>query len=599
MSKLQSVIFRFTLLCSAVGILASCRTAKPKDETLDPSTMSSTDDDARLELDVDPNASSAAMWSPAQRKANASFQYLVAMKTILQGDIKRALPVLESSYNLDPNSYTGSQLVEVRLLSGDLAEAETEAHRMTLLYPKDDKLRMQYGQVLIFRNDLKGAENQLKKAIELNPKFEDAYVILARVQVTQKEQKAALATIQKMTKILPNSAKGWSLLTRLEISLRRYKEALGPAEKLWSLQHGQPESALLYGLALDLNGRSKDAVQLYEQLYRVNPSNPELVQRMVALYQEIGNLDDALNLIDEMIARTNQRHPALIMQRAIVLSELGKHEEASATLEALYSEHPDTDRLQFMSGLALERIAKLDEAYNRYDQISDESPLRLVSSYRRAFILKEQGKPEDSLSLLRLLTKRLDADATTWQVYIEFLADLKRFDEARDVATESVKAFPDKTQLRFLKGVYEERTGRVSDAEESMRAVINQEPGNAAALNFLGYMLAEQNRELDEAMRLVTKALKIKPNDGSYLDSLGWIYFQKKDYVKALEILKRALEASPKEGVIMEHVGDTLRATGDYTGAYSYYDQAIQTELEDRDRKRIESKLKETRQKVK
>lgn len=594
-------LFAIVLLTVMSGSLVfACRTAKPKDEALDPSSITAKgESEDSLQLDVDPNGSARSLWSPEQRRANASFQYLVGMKTLYQGDIKGALPILESSYNLDPNAYTGSQLVEVKLLAGEINEAETEAHRMTLLYPKDEKLRMKYGQILIFKGDLKGAEIQLKKAIDLNPKFEDSYVLLARVFTTQKQQKEALALIQKMMKVLPGSLKGLSIQVRLEIAAKNFKAALKPAAQLWSLQQGQPEAALLYGLTLDLNGKPKEAVQLYEQILRLNVANPELVQRMVSLYQEMGNLEDALGIIDDMMARTNQRHPALVMQKAIILSELRRDEEASVTLEELLKEHPESDRVQFMSGLALEKTGKTLQAFDRYKEIPEDSPVKLPSEYRRAFILKQQNKVEDALELLKRITARKDADATTWQVRIEFLGDLKKYDEARDVSTEAFKLYPDKAPLLFLKGVYEERTGRLGDAERSMRALIKLEPNHAPALNFLGYMLAEQNRELDEAERLILKALSLKPGDGSYLDSLGWVFYQRKEYAKALETLKKALDASPKEGVIMEHIADVLIKNGDFQGAYSYLDQALKTDLEDRDRVRIETKLKDTRQKMK
>ncbi|MCX6125670.1 MAG: tetratricopeptide repeat protein, partial [Proteobacteria bacterium] len=82
------------------------------------------------------------------------------------------------------------------------------------------------------------------------------------------------------------------------------------------------------------------------------------------------------------------------------------------------------------------------------------------------------------------------------------------------------------------------------------------------------------------------------------LDSLGWVYFQKKDYQKALETLKKALEASPKEGVIMEHIADVLSAKGDQSAALEFYSRALKTDLDDRDRARIEIKANGIRRKA-
>ena len=372
-----------------------------------------------------------------------------------------------------------------------------------------------------------------------------------------------------------------------------------PAKKSWQISQGQPESAFVYGLTLDLNGRSKEAVALYEQIYKLNPANQDLVQRMVSLYQDMGNMEEALSLVDEMISKTKESHPSLIMQRAIILSELNRNDEASKDLDALYKKHPDSDRIQFMSAVALEKIGKLDEALVRYEGIAEESSVKLPSEYRKVLILKQQNKNQESVDLAKSLTKRTDADSVTWQILIELFADLKRYDEAREIAATALNLFPEKTHLMFLKGVYEERAGRMVEAEESMRKVVAQNGKHAAALNFLGYMLAEQNRNLDEAEKLIQRALAVKPGDGSYLDSLGWVYYQKKEYKKALEVLLKAKESSPKEGVIFEHIGDCHLQLRDPLSAVQNFEMALTLDLEERDKVRIQLKLDQARRQLK
>lgn len=578
----------------AVFSFVGCRTAKPTGEVLDPDSVRvAPADPNEIPLDSDGGNGVAALWSPAQRRANASYQFIVGQKYLVMGDFARAAPLLESSYNLDPNAYTGAQLVKVKLASNEFDEAQEEAHRMALLYPKDDKLRLLYGMVLSSKNDLKGAEGEVKKAIELNPKNEEAYITLAKIQLAQKKIVDATSTLQKMTKTFPASAVGWSLLTKIYIASRKFKEALPASRTAYELQKNQPEYAFLYGLCLDLNGKQQEAVALYEQLLRANPTNPELTERMVTLYRELGNLDDALSLIDDILARSKVRHAGLVFQRALILWELNRNDEAAKDIEVVLKENPESDRNLYMAGFAQERIRNFDAAMARYQKIPEDSPLFIQAGYRRALILRETKDIDGSLNIMKGLSSRSDADMSTWQIYIDILADAKRFDEARDAAIQGSKAFPDKTQLLFLRGVYQERTGRMGDAENSMLAVIKIDPNHSSALNFLGYMLAEQGRELDKAQAMVQKALQLKPGDGSYLDSLGWIQYQRKDYKRALETLNKALEASPEEGVIMEHIGDTHVALGDKMTATQYYDRALKTKLDDRDKLRIERKFKD------
>lgn len=592
---MQYNLQKYLFLCGVLSSLISgCRTAKPTGEVLDPDSVRvPAADPNEIPLDSDGGNGVSALWSPAQRRANASYQFILAQRFLMQGEFAKAEPLLESSYNLDPNAYTGSQLVKVKLAANDFDEAKDEAHRMSLLYPKDDKLRLLYGLVLSSKNDLNGAEVELRKAIELNPKNEEANLTLAKILLAKKKIAEATVVLQKMTKTIPGSAMGWSLLTKVYIASHKYKEALPAAKNAYEMQKNQPEYAFLYGLALDLNGKQKDAVALYEQLLRANPTNPELVERMVTLYRDLGNLDEALSLIDDILSRSKVRHPGLVFQKAVILWELNRNQEAASEIDTILKDNPESDRNLYMAGFAQERLKNIDQAFADYQQISDDSPLYLQASYRRALILREKNDIEGAIKIMNELTTRADADVGTWQILIEILAEAKRFEEAQVAATKGSKAFPDKTQLLFLRGVYEERNGKVGDAEVSMQAVLKLDPNHASALNFFGYMLAEQGRELDKAQAFVQKALQLKPGDGSYLDSLGWIMYQRKEYKQALETLNKALQASPDEGVIMEHIGDTHLAMGDKMTAAQYYDRSLKTKLDDRDKMRIERKFRE------
>ena len=111
-------------------------------------------------------------------------------------------------------------------------------------------------------------------------------------------------------------------------------------------------------------------------------------------------------------------------------------------------------------------------------------------------------------------------------------------------------------------------------------------------------MLAEDGRELDEAESLIRRALAEDPENGGFLDSLGWVYFQKKQYKKALETLESALSFEKDEGVIWEHVGDAYLALGDPQKAIENYSQGLQRKNEERDQIRIQKKYDDLSKRV-
>src|SRR6185369_3191302 len=99
---------------------------------------------------------------------------------------------------------------------------------------------------------------------------------------------------------------------------------------------------------------------------------------------------------------------------------------------------------------------------------------------------------------------------------------------------------------------------KFSDAEAAFRQVLAREPDNAAALNYLGYMLAERGERLDESVGYLKKALQIEPENGSYLDSLGWAYFKSDRLDLAEQNLRRAADQLKMNSVVQDHYGDVL-----------------------------------------
>ena len=127
-----------------------------------------------------------------------------------------------------------------------------------------------------------------------------------------------------------------------------------------------------------------------------------------------------------------------------------------------------------------------------------------------------------------------------------------------------------------------------------MQKVIDANPHNASALNFLGYTYAEQNKNLDEAEILVRKAIEVKPNDGYITDSLGWVLFQQGRIAEALKTLEKADRLAPDEPVILEHLGDAYLKNAEKQKALEVYQRALESdreedeEIKDRLRKKIE-----------
>ena len=154
-----------------------------------------------------------------------------------------------------------------------------------------------------------------------------------------------------------------------------------------------------------------------------------------------------------------------------------------------------------------------------------------------------------------------DAYVSLAQIY-EKAKNFTEMAKVLDAAENLSKGNDDKEPIIFMRGSMYERQKNFTAAESEFRKVLNINPDNAAALNYLGYMLADRNVRLEEAQDLIKKAVAQEPNNGAYLDSLGWVLFRLNKLPEAEQNLRRALEVMSRDATVHDHLGDVYFREG-------------------------------------
>ena len=117
--------------------------------------------------------------------------------------------------------------------------------------------------------------------------------------------------------------------------------------------------------------------------------------------------------------------------------------------------------------------------------------------------------------------------------------------------------------------------GRADDAEQLFQSLIDQDPGDAASANYLGYSWADRGENLDQALNLITRAVAIEPENPAYLDSLGWVHYRLGDLDQAEYWLRRAVAFGGGDGTILAHLGEVLLERGDVDEARLLLQRAL------------------------
>jgi len=169
----------------------------------------------------------------------------------------------------------------------------------------------------------------------------------------------------------------------------------------------------------------------------------------------------------------------------------------------------------------------------------------------------------------------------------------KEASDAANQAFASAKGAEGKQIAKLTLASAQQISGDFKAAEDTLRAILSESPGNPIALNNLGYFLLERNERVQEAFQLIQRAFRIDPTNPSYLDSLGWAYFRLGKFDEAERYLKDAARADSGSSTIQEHLGDVYEKLGKIVLARVSWEKALQLASDIADSNRLKAKLKQ------
>ncbi|WNG42074.1 tetratricopeptide repeat protein [Archangium violaceum] len=536
--------------------------------------------------------------------SSASYAHYLRAKLLgFQGRHREAADELRLALATDDNNpHLLTQLGEEYARLGDLTRAERELRRVVERHPRYYAGRLMLGRVLMEIGKPARARVHLRRAIQLKPREPEAYLVLAQLHLEGRANEQAVKVVESLAAALPGEASGFR---RLGQALAERGDASRAGQMLARAVERDPgdvESLTTLAQLHEKAGRLAEAEDALARALERDPDNQTVLMSAGRLALRLGSPVRARAYFDRLLSITGD--PELTVR--VALSFLAARDTAAAVevLDSARKGRGASPRTSFYAGLVHERLRHFDEASAAYAEVPDSSEFFPEARTRHAICLSQAGRHEMALALLRdALAERPD-DTELRVQYARALersgeaeravASLKeglerkpgpelhealaftlqrqrRATEAMGLLRAAIDREPREPSLRYVLASVLLGQGDEDGAMTWMRSVLEVDPNHAAAMNFIGYLLAQRGRDYAEAERLVRRALELRPDTGSFLDSLGWIHYQRGDYPRAVEALERAAELEPEEPVILEHLGDAyqrLSRPGDAAGAW-------------------------------
>lgn len=581
------------------------------------------------------------------------------------GRIRDAVLEAQELIQRDPDNVEGHKLLG-RIYLRSLGDTQSGAQSRELLklaieqyealvriQPKDIDNHLVLGSLYGLDKEGAKAEAELKAAREIDPTSEEAVTQLARLYAEEGNAQRAIETLNS----IPESARTGKIYASLGAAFeqqRDYKQAVAAYQRAVTLDKDNLDA--LRGLALNLanDNQMEAALNAYKAVASADQQDWQSVVEMSRIYRRMGRFDEAMASLKKAESVT-QDSQEVAYEEAIVYEAQGKFDEAIVLLQKLVARSTSTDgnytagernnRALFLDRLgniyketgrsqqALEAFRKMvdlkgDEGSRGYQEVidvyrdqkqwsdairvaqeavekyPDDKSLKLTLALQMA----DGGKGDEGVDLAKSTLKGGPEDRDTYVFLSNIYARLKRWKEAEDTLTEADKLAgrpEEKGYVQFALGALFERQKRYEDAEKAFRQVLKQDPNNSMTLNYLGYMMADKGQHLEEALGMIKHAVELDPQNGAYLDSLGWVYFKLGNYDEAEDNLRRAADKTPNDATIQDHLGELYAKTGKLKLATVHWERALDewnksvaADVDQQDVNRVQKKLESAKVKL-
>ncbi|WP_210397107.1 tetratricopeptide repeat protein [Motiliproteus sediminis] len=378
-------------------------------------------------------------------------------------------------------------------------------------------------------------------------------------------------------------------------------------DQLLTEQPQQPRWLYTKAALLRLQPELEPALTLVQDALAQEPDFDRAILLEADLQARSGHVDTALSHLREELRQRDHKQMRTLYLR--LLLEKQQYPLAEQQAQLLVANHPGDHNLTFYVGALLMENGRLDAAEGYFEQLAmavgsnstlhyylgriaqqREDRAEALAHYTRVsdapYLLPSQAEigrlldqPEDRDQLTEIYSTARQqhpaAAATLYALEGSWLADKDLKHAAMLVYNEGVSQFPDDTRLRYNRAMLGEQLDDLALLESDLRHLLELEPDNAMALNALGYSLTDRTDRHPEALKLISRALELKPDDPAILDSMGWVHFNLGQLDIALDYLQRAYTSFP-DPEIATHLGKAYWALGRTQEAMAVWQEALE-----------------------
>lgn len=518
-----------------------------------------------------------------------NYFFLEGVRQQEMGNLTAAFDLLRHARDLNPNAPEVYYLLAPYYVDlKDDTRSRAYYERAATLDPENSSYIEKLGQLYVSQKDYPNAINAYEILYALNKARVDVLQILYQLYGSQNEFQQMINVLNRI-EVLEGSSE------QISLSKMQIYEQMGEKRKeydeLKSLVDSHPldlNYKVMFGNWLLQNGKKKEAVKLYRNVLKEEPTNALAKLSLLDYYRTIGD-QATVDVITQELLRSpkTEKETKIALLRQVISSNQQANVSDSAEVMKLFSQAlsvPQTDADILMMKAAYMSLKKMPKAeINRvYEQAIDVEPDN--SRARIALIqnIWDTGDYDKVIAICRPAQEYNPEEMVFY--YFQGMAQYQKHENDAALQTfrkgvSQIKADsnPDVvSDFYALMGEILHEKGRLAESFQAYDSCLQWKPDNIAAMNNYAYYLSEANKDLPKAEQLSYKTIKAEPNNSTFLDTYAWILFQQKRYEEAKIYIDQAIRSdSTLTGVVKEHAGDIYAMTGDIDKALEFWQQSL------------------------
>lgn len=518
-----------------------------------------------------------------------NYFFLEGVRQQEMGNLTAAFDLLRHARDLNPNAPEVYYLLAPYYVDlKDDTRSRAYYERAATLDPENSSYIEKLGQLYVSQKDYPNAINAYEKLYALNKARVDVLQILYQLYGSQNEFQQMINVLNRI-EVLEGSSE------QISLSKMQIYEQMGEKRKeydeLKSLVDSHPldlNYKVMFGNWLLQNGKKKEAVKLYRNVLKEEPTNALAKLSLLDYYRTIGDQATVDVITQELLqSPKTEKETKIALLRQVISSNQQANVSDSAEVMKLFSQalsvpQADADILMMKAAyMSLKKMPKTE--INRvYEQAIDVEPDN--SRARIALIqnIWDTGDYDKVIAICRPAQEYNPEEMVFY--YFQGMAQYQEHENDAALQTfrkgvSQIKADsnPDVvSDFYALMGEILHEKGRLAESFQAYDSCLQWKPDNIAAMNNYAYYLSEANKDLPKAEQLSYKTIKAEPNNSTFLDTYAWILFQQKRYEEAKIYIDQAIRSdSTLTGVVKEHAGDIYAMTGDIDKALEFWQQSL------------------------